>query len=57
MTQASDIAALKEQVADLTHALAAFLGGNLDGPGSAKGWLLAVDPSLQVEPAAFAFGE
>jgi hypothetical protein len=57
MTQAADIKQLKAQVADLTAAVAAFLQGNLDGDGSAKGWLLAVDPKLQIEPAAFEFGE
>lgn len=57
MTQATQIAALQSQVALLTQALAAFLQGHLDGAGSAKGFLLAVDPTLDIAPAAFEFGE
>jgi hypothetical protein len=41
------------QVADLTKALTAFLAGNLDGAGSAKGYLLAIDPTIEVTPANF----
>ncbi len=62
-TQAQKITALEaanqqqaQQIAALTQAVTAFLEGNLDGPGSAKGYLLAVDPTLEVTPAAFEFG-
>lgn len=55
-TQAQKIAELQAQNALLVQAVAAFLRGSLDGPGSAKGFLLAIDPSLQVTPAAFEFG-
>lgn len=57
MTQAAQIKQLQDQVTDLTLALAAFLGGHLDGPGSAKGYLLAIDPRLEIEPADFVVGE
>lgn len=56
-TQAAQIKQLQAQVALLTQALSALLQGELDGPGSAKGYLVAVDPSLaDIIPAAFDFG-
>jgi hypothetical protein len=48
---------LEAQVADLTKALTAFLAGNLDGAGSAKGYLLAIDPTIEVTPANFEFDQ
>jgi hypothetical protein len=57
MTQATQIKQLQSQVALLTQALSALLQGELDGPGSAKGYLVAVDPTLAaIVPAAFEFG-
>jgi hypothetical protein len=56
-TQAQRIAQLEAQVALLTQATTALLQGELDGAGSAKAYLLAIDPTLQIEPAAFEFGE
>jgi hypothetical protein len=50
------IAQLQAQQALQTAAIAALLAGNLDGPGSAKAYLLALNPTLQVTPAAFEFG-
>lgn len=55
--QDDQIAQLKEQNALLLRAVVAFLEGNLDGPGSAAGFLKAIDPTLQVTPADFAIGE
>ncbi len=59
-TQAQQITALQSQVAQLqaqealtVQALAAFLAGNFDGAGSAKAYLLAIAPGLQVTPASF----
>jgi hypothetical protein len=57
VTQATQIKQLQDQVSLLTRALTALLEGELDGAGSAKAYLLAIDPSLDIEPAAFAFGE
>ncbi len=55
--QAATILQLKAQQALTVQAIAAFLGGNLDGPGSAKAFLLAIDPGLQVTPAPFGFDQ
>ena len=51
------IAQLQTQQALQTQALKALLEGKLDGPGSATAYLLALDPSLQVTPAPFVFGQ
>lgn len=48
---------LQAQEALTVQALSAFLGGTLDGPGSAKAYLLAIDPTIQVTPAPFGFDQ
>lgn len=52
----AEIDVLKQQQALQTDAIKAFLEGNLDGAGSAKAFLLALNPTLQVDPAPFVFG-
>lgn len=56
-TTAQRLAQLEAQQGLQTAALTAFLEGKLDGPGSAKAFLLALDPALEVQPADFAFGQ
>jgi hypothetical protein len=56
VTDQTDIEQLKTQQALTVRAIAAFLAGQLDGPASAKAYLLAIDPNLEVTPAAFEFG-
>ncbi len=55
--QNQKIAQLQAQQALTVQAIAAFLAGNLDGPGSAKAFLLAISPALEVTPAPFEFGQ
>ena len=50
------ITTLEQQQSLQTRAIAAFLEGRLDGAGSAKAFLLALDPSLEITPAAFLIG-
>jgi hypothetical protein len=52
----AEVEILKRQQALQTQAIKAFLEGKLDGAGSAKAFLLALDPGLQVAPAPFEFG-
>jgi len=50
------LAQLQQQQALQTQAIKAFLEGHLDGPGSAKAFLLALDPTLEITPAPFLIG-
>jgi hypothetical protein len=50
------LAQLQQQQSLQTQAIKAFLEGKLDGPGSAKAYLLALDPNLEITPAAFLIG-
>lgn len=52
----SQLAQLQTQQALQTQAIQALLEGRLDGAGSAKAFLLALNPGLQVTPAPFEFG-
>jgi len=47
---------LEKQQALFTQFGKAFLEGKLDGAGSAKAFLLALDPTLQISPADFLIG-
>jgi hypothetical protein len=51
-----EIAILQQQQALFTQFGKAFLEGKLDGAGSAKAYLLALDPTLEITPAAFLIG-
>lgn len=55
--QNAKIKQLEQQNALLVQAITAFLEGTLDGPGSAKAFLLAIDPNLQITPAPFEFDQ
>lgn len=56
-TQDQQIAQLQAQQALTIQALRAFLAGNLDGPGSIKWLLAAIDPNGPApEVAPFDFG-
>lgn len=51
------IAVLQRQQSYQTEAIRALVGGRLDGPGSTKAYLLALNPTMQVDVAPFVFGE
>lgn len=53
---ASAIKQLQDQQALTVQALKAFLENRLDGPGSAVGYLKAIDPKIEVAPVPFVVG-
>jgi len=52
----AEVAQLKAQQALTVQFGKAFLEGHLDGPGSAKAFLLAIDPGLEITPGPFLIG-